>query len=295
MPRAGLGNKLLVWARAYAFSRLHKLPLYISPWEQVKLGPIVRRERDPRFYNSYFKHGHRMAFFARYWFARYAECQTNPPLDEAAIEPSDRQKVYIFRWDGFNGDYFHGLEKHLDVVRFGLLEMTLQHHLQVVNETPPPCIGIHIRRGDFPELKPHEDFYSAQLTRTPLTYFKDLIEQIRSITNASTEVSIFSDARPAELEMLLRLPNVIYASTNSAVADLLLLSKSKVIALSAGSTFGYWSAFLSNAAIIHNAKNFRRGYRPAEFNKRFFEGPVPNNVTEWPRLLVANLKELTCT
>ena len=34
LPKAGLGNKLFVWAKALALSRLNELPLVVSGWTQ---------------------------------------------------------------------------------------------------------------------------------------------------------------------------------------------------------------------------------------------------------------------
>ena len=32
LPRGGLGNKMLVWARALVFSQRNSLPLFVSRW-----------------------------------------------------------------------------------------------------------------------------------------------------------------------------------------------------------------------------------------------------------------------
>lgn len=55
IPRCGLGNKMLVWAKAMIFARAHDLPLYTFGWEQFNLGPLLRGERSNRFYTGYFK------------------------------------------------------------------------------------------------------------------------------------------------------------------------------------------------------------------------------------------------
>src|SRR5258705_11167494 len=58
LPRGGLGNKLLVWARATVFGRLNKLPVITTGWADVKIGPLLRRERFKRYYFGYFRRQH---------------------------------------------------------------------------------------------------------------------------------------------------------------------------------------------------------------------------------------------
>ena len=293
MPRAGLGNKLLVWARAYVFAQQQELPLYLSPWEQLKIGHIIRRERDPRFYTHYFKHGHRVAFFYYYWRSHYADRTINPELHKVSHEAGGTGRVYVFQWR-VDEDFFYELKPYRNLIQHGLWEMTLPYHKQIVSNSPTPCIGMHIRRGDFAELKKYQDFNTAHLARTPLSYFEEMIHRLRSVTQYPTPVSLFSDARPEELDILLRLPNVQYVATNSAIADMLLLSKSKVIVLSADSTFGLFAAFLSDAAVILHPKNKQYPTRSTEVNQHHFEGSILDSDGVMPKLLIRNLNDMTC-
>lgn len=40
LPRAGLGNKLLVWADAYIFAHNNNLRLFTTGWFTIYLGPF---------------------------------------------------------------------------------------------------------------------------------------------------------------------------------------------------------------------------------------------------------------
>lgn len=53
-PRSGLGNQLFVWARAVKFSELNHATLLSPSFFKFKIGPILRGERDIRFYNDLF-------------------------------------------------------------------------------------------------------------------------------------------------------------------------------------------------------------------------------------------------
>lgn len=55
LSKGGLGNKLLVWTRAYAFSKKHSIELITSTWYTFSLGPFLRSENKKRFYWNYFK------------------------------------------------------------------------------------------------------------------------------------------------------------------------------------------------------------------------------------------------
>jgi len=51
----GLGNSLLVWARALIYSRKYNLKMLEPTWNNFTLGPIIRNQIDFRLYNGIFK------------------------------------------------------------------------------------------------------------------------------------------------------------------------------------------------------------------------------------------------
>ena len=52
--RTGLGNMLFSWARAEVFSHALSLPMLAPQWVKPKVGPLLRGERDLRYYTSSF-------------------------------------------------------------------------------------------------------------------------------------------------------------------------------------------------------------------------------------------------
>jgi hypothetical protein len=77
---------------------------------------------------------------------------------------------------------------------------------------------------------------------------------------------------------------------NTDIVDLLLMSKSKVIVTSAGSTFSYWAGFLSDAVIIMHPDHIYSPIRPSTVDEILYEGAL---ITEMPdTLLQKNLKSL---
>jgi hypothetical protein len=59
---------------------------------------------------------------------------------------------------------------------------------------------------------------------------------------------------------------------------------------SAGSTFGYWAAFFSEAAVLLHPQHIHAPIRPADVNSRLFEGPTPAGVAECSTLLRDNIR-----
>jgi hypothetical protein len=149
-----------------------------------------------------------------------------------------------------------------------------------------PIIGVHVRMGDFRVLKEGENFAQVGSVRTPLDYFITIINKIRNIHGSILPVTIFTDGFISEIAPLLKLENTITADKNSDIVDLLLLSKSKVIISSAGSTFSYWAAFLSNAPVIMHPDHIHESIRPPYMNSQYYEGPF-NGIC--PPLLKENI------
>ena len=140
-----------------------------------------------------------------------------------------------------------------------------------------PVIGIHIRMGDFRKLKENEIFSEVGAVRTPVDYFITIIRSIRAMNGHQLPVSVFTDGFRHELSRLFELENIVLIEGNRDITDLLLLSKSKIIITSAGSTFSYWAGFLSDVPIIMHPDHI---HGPLRSNKEseLYEGMFdPNN------------------
>jgi hypothetical protein len=181
---------------------------------------------------------------------------------------------------------------HRELVRAKLHESVSDRHLEAVNNIEPPVVGVHVRCGDFRTLRPGEDFAKAGLVRTPLAYFQDMIRAIRTTHGSEVPVTVFSDGRDDELAALLAMPNVQRAAANPAIVDLLLLSRSRLIVTSAGSTFGYWAGFLADSPLILHPDHIYARFRPDDINRRFYEGGPGQHIEEWPDLLKQNIAAL---
>ncbi len=186
LPRAGLGNMMLVWARALVFAHLNGLPLAVSGWSQARLGPLLRRERSKRLYFGYFKNSNNINFIQSAISLRTYNRIAEPEV--ALLPPKQRdapRNLYVFSEMPHWSDYFRGIKDHRDFVRDSIFKMLSRKHDEQLSNSARPVIGVHIRRGDFRELQPGENISVTGLTRVPLSYFKNLIDSICSLRSVA--------------------------------------------------------------------------------------------------------------
>src|SRR3989442_9513638 len=93
LPRGGLGNKLLVWARALVFAHIHELPFVVSNWSEIKIGPYLRREQRKRQYWGYFSQANRLGLIQRLSFL-FSEKVHEPALQ--GQDGASGSTIYVF-------------------------------------------------------------------------------------------------------------------------------------------------------------------------------------------------------
>jgi hypothetical protein len=292
LPKSGLGNKLLVWARGMVFAHLNQLPFFSDPWGELRPGPLLRGERDRLFYFGFFKDDAEPAWLekarARYLLPKIVE-------PEIAVQPIENNKLYYFDAMPHWADYFKGIHQHRDLVRSRLRAMIhprMLRRLKELETAPPPVIGINVRLSHFLKLPPGATFRGGGF-RTPLEYFQNLIENIRRFVGAPWPVTIFSDGYDQDLEPLLKLPGVTRSPLNPAIIDLHLLARSRVVVASSGSTFSHWAIFLSDApGLRHPVDQVDCETRPVALFPHLFEGAVTGPCESWPALLQENLRKV---
>ena len=275
-----MGNQLFPLMKAYTFAYLNKLPVIVTDYNQVKIGPYLRREKTKRNYSGYFTFQKSILSeqLDKLKLGKFKDHQQEiePPVKMMAEE--DVNCAYIFsampHWD----NYFDGLMENRDLVIELLSKLISADVLEKVKQFTRPCIGVHIRMGDFRKLKEHEDFSKVGAVRTPEKYFIEVINSIRKIHGTNLPVSVFTDGFRKEFEELFTLNNICLVEGNSDIVDLLLLSRSKIIVTSAGSTFSYWAGFLSEACLIMHPAHVNTFIRPANVSDKLYQGAFdPSN------------------
>jgi len=155
-----------------------------------------------------------------------------------------------------------------------------------------PVIAVNVRMGDFRKLQSYERFDQVGNVRTPLNYFRKLIEDIRMAHGSELPVEIITDGMKWELSELLDLPSVSIAPARSKIIDILVMSQSRILICSAGSTFSYWGGFLGECALIHHPDHIHTPIRPAEINRNSYEGALVGPPENWPPLFLENLRNI---
>jgi hypothetical protein len=264
LPKAGLGNQLFPLMKAVTFAHLHQLPLKIIGFHQIKIGPYIRWEKTKRRYGGYFTIERNIACelfnWIRFKYFNRLPIEIEPNLDIPIDKATD--KIYLF--NSFNySDCFYNLKEHREVVVPLFWNILSDGIKEGLKKHKHPVIGVHIRMGDF-----------RAEWRTPEDYFIKIIQSIRAISGVNLAVSVFTDGHAEELNNILALPNVTLVEGNRDIVDLILLSSSKIIIVSSGSTFGYWASFLSEAPLILPPSHMNLMYKPIRENiqKHFYEG-----------------------
>ncbi len=296
LPRAGLGNKLFVWARALVFARRNRLPLLISPWAQLAIGPLVRRERRSRLYLGYFRRPGAAEVLLGAALTRVVGNVVEP---DVLARPGDMGRerswlpiAYVFERLPDYRDYFYGLKSSRMIVRTELVDMLTSYQRQLLARSGTPAVAVHVRMGDFRPLKPGETYGPSGHTRVPLDYFLRWIRSIRQATGALVPVSVFTDGREGEIRELLDEPGTRIVDSGSDVVDLLVMGRSRVLITSSSSTFSYWSGFLSDGVVLHHPAHFVGTMRPDHVNRESYEGACESDPRCWPGQLIANIRAL---
>lgn len=295
LPKAGLGNMLLVWARAILFAHINSLPVVTPAWGKFTIGPYLRGERDKRYYGHLFSN-HDYVSRLNFLLAHLKKIHIhyNPVLSKIEISHlgSQPSEFHLFTFNQLPhwSDYFVDLKEHQPIIKDKLLSSIRPSILTAISERQTPQIGIHIRMGDFRALKPEEDFTILGGVRTPFSWFIRVINVIRGIAGFDVPVTIFSDGYDRELSELLKLSYVCRASTASALSDMLTLSRSKLLIASSGSTFSSWASYLGQCPTIWHPAHFYAGVFPRDLSQNVFEGGFDPESMQTSDLLAHNIK-----
>ncbi len=274
VPKAGLGNQLFPIMHALVFAHLNNLPVVFTGYHQLKTGVYFRQEKVKRRYSGYFN-------FHKNWISEVGDklrlkfFHRGEKVYEPALEVMgpglSENKIFLFSALPSSKSYFEKLKPHRELaIRLfqEALRPWIDEKLKVI---PNPQVGVHIRMGDFRKLAANE-VYNGGHVRTPEAYYTDIIAQMLE-WNPSLNFSVFTDGYRHEFEKLFNFTNVRMVEGNRDIIDLLLLSRSKVIIGTYGSTFSYWAGFISDAPFIMHRFLKQSAIRPDSMKERIFEGP----------------------
>lgn len=248
MPNAGLGNRLMPWARACIYAHAHGLQMLAPQWAQLKIGPLLRGEKDLRLYHNLFRRNpQHVGGLKAAWLQRAAKRLNEPEdLRQPPAASNGKNGVLVFSEER---DHFRRLNGWHELLGRELRAVTRQQWLDRVAAWGDIPIGMHIRRGDFSAPSDDSQLLQTGHLRVPLRWFGETVKAIRRAVGQNVRAVFTSDGTPEEMRELLDIENVERADTGSAIGDLLLLSKSRVF-LASGSSFSAWASFLGQMPTI---------------------------------------------
>lgn len=285
LPGVGLGNMMLVWARAVAFSHLNGLPMIAPRWVHFHPRQFLRSPSDVRLYAGSFSHRGEIRGYKRAFHLASLPRILEPPI--ARLEDGGEPSMYVFARLPHWADYFAEIREHRDLLLSAVWSAVKPDKRAFIHGAPCPIVAVHIRHGDFRHLRPGEDFASTGQVRAPMDYYSGLIRSLRRAAGSPLPVTVYSDGQDEELAAVLSLPGVERAPRAAPIVDLLSISRARVIIPAPSSTFSLWSSFLSDAVVLHHPDHFHKSCRPDSINGQRYEGPVPRQ--EWSPEFIARI------
>lgn len=275
LPKTGLANKLLIWSRAIVFAHKNNFPtdeIIIYPWIDLHFRGMFRK--DKRFYWGYFNSsdilGRIKALFA------YTNMTVNPDLGKFIKYDGN---IWFKKIGQFDLDYFKDLIGYETLIKNELFKLINKSILDKVEAEKSYDIAIHVRRGDF----------NKELL-TDVENFVEIINCIRNEFLSDPLIYIFTDGSENDVSEILKIPNTTLVKNNSAIYDLILMSKAeKVIIPSIRSTYSYFACFLSSANIIRFSNDFCGRIRhPNESTEIYLNKDLENKKLVFPDNFIKN-------
>ncbi|MCM8799415.1 MAG: hypothetical protein NC900_01605 [Candidatus Omnitrophica bacterium] len=219
-------------------------------WPQIKIGPLLRKETDPRFYHNIFKKNPKdIGGLKKFWLSFYAKKIEEPKDFTVPYNLNEVKNDLIVVFKG-ERDYFNRLNGWNEFLLKELYSITEPRWLNEANKIKTVPIGINVRLGDFREATSKEEFFTSGSLRTPLSWFIKILNLIREILGFSATAFVVSNGTKKQLYELLRQKNTFLVEHKSAITSLFILTKSKILIGSGGSTFSAWASFLGQMPTV---------------------------------------------
>ena len=233
-PGAGLGNLLFPIARALLGQARFGGTFVHPTMRQIKIGPIIRRERDLRTYGKIFR-GRRPDEWAH-----WAKAKTLRRVSEVDFGGSpDKVTVTYAGVRHFFHDIYGFREEMVDWIgQNAILKGSMAESYD---------IGVHIRLGDFRSANSDD-----QAIRQSFEWYRGAFSRAKQLLGVrAPRTVLFTDEDPRVVSEQVGIPGVEFDPSRNAVTALVNLSKADCI-IASRSTFSSWGVFIGNSvAILH--------------------------------------------
>lgn len=242
---AGLGNILFPYVRALVYQRDHADTQIIWPtWFNVKAGPIIHRDLDKRFYNDLFvNRSDYIDGFQKAWLLL-----TRKHISEKELLEGRDASGCVVEFTGMDNCFEKLMEEHRFIYDNLVANLNSKYRSALeFDGTQGVCM--HIRLGDFTRVSWEEVKQGKHNSVIPIEWYVAMAKSLRSILGEKTKMIVFSDGKDEELQPLLDLGNVDRVCFGSSIADILALSRAKILVAS-GSSFSMWARYLGRMTTI---------------------------------------------
>lgn len=286
---SGIGTRLFPWARCFLKSIEFNTPMLRPNWVQPRIGPLIRGGID---YTSYHRQILLWGLFnspnssPAFYDELYARLFYRKVDEQSYIENFQEYESnnIIVKFSGDRGR-FKSLNGFDVVLKNELINITKPKWKTFVNSFESVPIGINIRLGnDFKKPNSLEDHFRYEATQTPIEWFVESLIAVRKMIGYDAAAYIVTDGKEEQLKSLIKLPNTFFVRPGCAISDLLILSNSKVLLRSGGSSFSAWASFLGQMPTIShpgqgmkefnmvNKFNYYSGeFDPSQYNAKFHQ------------------------
>ena len=215
---------------------------------QIKIGPVIRGERDWRTYGNIMRG--RTTDDWKLW----ASSRLRRSISQA--EYTSQEGVTIV-YEGL-GRQFHDFAAHRDLI----YEYLRKNAIGIEAVGSRYDVAIHIRRGDFSVGGNH----SGQNIQTPISWYRNAWEEARDALGLQEpRVILFTDYDPEVVQAELDLPSVKIDRSANALISIMKMTQADLI-IGSRSSFSLWGAFLGGGQAIW-PKQFDLGrYKPIDEN-----------------------------
>jgi hypothetical protein len=229
----GLGNRLWPWSRCKIFTRDNNAKMLAPSWFHFRTAPFRMGGID------YDKSLRKILLYKNFISANEIKGCGKFKIkllkakisEKELLDDNTKNKIVVF--EGYS-DFFGGLIGHNDFLFNELLTITNARDRLLYDNYPPYDLALNIRCGnDFPH-------------KSPISWYVSILMELKKI-RPRIVCKIISDGKEKDVKSLTKIEGVELVHSRSAILDLLILTKAKLIIGSGGSSFTAWGSFLSGA------------------------------------------------
>lgn len=282
---SGLANLLYMYTRALIYAKKNNLQIIWPTWFSIQLDRIIKCKKDKRWYNDLFVN--RSGYIGGWKKLLLLATKKKILITQEIPNNLNEYKNTIFCFWGFYGHPLENIKNDSSILLTDLIRNLHKKNLKVFQYDFNNKIGIHIRLDDFKTYNTND--ISIKLnSRIPLQWYVNTINRIRMVISSEILIEIYSDGTKEELSQVLQMPNVKKITFGTAIADMLALSKYKLL-IGSGSTFSVLARYLGRMDSI-SPKNQIREHVLTEHDESYeIELGMNENIPDFFNIQISTL------